>query len=97
MIKDFKKHVEHVDEKKLKLLSFVTFLFGFSQAILVYVIADYFREAFGSTNVSVFYFISYSIALIGILNMHKIIKRLGKSTAILFLFSLSRRLSEYLF
>ena len=84
MIKDFKKHVEHVDEKKLKLLSFVTFLFGFSQAILVYVIADYFREAFGSTNVSVFYFISYSIALIGILNMHKIIKRLGKSTAILF-------------
>ncbi|HRY82986.1 MAG TPA: MFS transporter [Candidatus Moranbacteria bacterium] len=82
-----KKHLEHVDKKKLEMLSFISFLFGFSQAILAYVIADYFKEAFGSTNVSVFYFISYAIALIGILNMHKIIKKLGKATAMfLFLF-----------
>ena len=78
------KHIEHADEKKLGLLKFISFLFGFSQAILAYVIADYFRESFGSTNVSVFYFISYIIALIGILNMHKIIKRIGKATAMLF-------------
>lgn len=82
-----KKHLEHSDKKKLEILSFISFLFGFSQAILAYVIADYFKEAFGSTNVSVFYFISYAIALIGILNMHKIIKKLGKATAMfLFLF-----------
>ena len=82
-----KKHLEHVDKKKLEILSFISFLFGFSQAILVYVIADYFKEAFGSTNVSIFYFISYAIALVGILNIHKIIKRLSKSTAMfLFLF-----------
>ena len=82
-----KKHLEHADKKKLEILSFISFLFGFSQAILAYVIADYFKEAFGSTNVSVFYFISYAIALIGILNMHKIIKKLGKATAMfLFLF-----------
>jgi len=79
-----KKHLEHADKKKLEILSFISFLFGFSQAILVYVIADYFKEAFGSTNVSVFYFISYAIALVGILNMHKIIKKLGKATAMFF-------------
>lgn len=82
-----KRHIEHADKKKLELLSFISFLFGFSQAILVYVIADYFKEAFGSNNVSVFYFISYAVALVGILNMHKIIKRLGKATTMfLFLF-----------
>lgn len=81
------KHIEHADEKKLGLLRFISFLFGFSQAILAYVIADYFKESFGSTNVGVFYFISYVTALIIILNLHKIIKRLGKSTAmLLFLF-----------
>lgn len=78
------KHIEHTDGKKLELLSFISFLFGFSQAILAYVIADYFKEAFGSTNVSVFYFISYSVSLVVILNMHKIIKQLGKATTIMF-------------
>ncbi|HPN54831.1 MAG TPA: MFS transporter [Candidatus Moranbacteria bacterium] len=82
-----KKHLEHADKKKLELLSFISFLFGFSQAVLVYVIADYFKEAFGSTNVSVFYFLSYAVSLIGILNMHKIIKKMGKATTMfLFLF-----------
>ena len=87
MTKGLRKHIEHTDKKKLELLSFISFLFGFSQSILVYVISDYFRESFGSENVSIFYFISYSVALVGILNMHKIIRNLGKATAMfLFLF-----------
>ena len=87
MKKVFEKHIEHVDKKKLKLLAFISFLFGFSQAVLVYVIADYFRESFGSSNVSIFYFISYAVALVGVLNMHKIIKRFGKATTMfIFLF-----------
>ena len=67
MTKGLRKHIEHTDKKKLELLSFISFLFGFSQSILVYVISDYFRESFGSENVSIFYFISYSVALVGIL------------------------------
>ncbi|HOW60132.1 MAG TPA: MFS transporter [Candidatus Moranbacteria bacterium] len=87
MVKVFEKHIEHVDKKKLKLLGFISFLFGFSQAVLVYVIADYFRESFGSSNVSIFYFISYAVALVGVLNMHKIIKQFGKATTMfIFLF-----------
>lgn len=80
-----KKHKEKINEKKLKLLSLISFLLGFSQAILMYVESSYFKLSLGSDNVSIFYFIAYIIALVGLLNMHKIIKKLGKAT-VFFLF-----------
>lgn len=82
------KHVEHSDKKKLKLLSWVSFLFGFAQALLLYVTSDYFSQTLGSKNVSAFYFIVYVIALIGLLNMHKIVKILGKSGSFFLFFIL---------
>jgi len=85
MTKGAKKHIEKADEKKLKLINFISFLFGFSQALLIYVASDYFREAIGLDNVSIFYFIAYVFALIGLLNMHKFINRFGKDT-VFFLF-----------
>ena len=86
MTKGENKHIENHDEKKLKLLSFISFLFGFAQTLLIYVTSDYFSEALGSKNVSTFYFIVYVIALIGLLNMHKVIKNLGKSTSFFLFF-----------
>lgn len=86
MTKKIVKHVEHKDEKKLKLLSFISFLFGFAQALLMYVTSDYFSKALGSQNVSAFYFIAYVVALIGLLNMHKVVKFLGKSTTFFLFF-----------
>src|SRR6185369_2450869 len=75
-------------KKKLELLGLISFLFGFAQALLLYVTSDYFRDALGNENVSSFYFITYVIALIGLLNMHKVIKVLGKATSFfLFFFS----------
>lgn len=82
------KHIEHFNKKKLDVLGFISFLFGFSQALLIYVLSDYFKEAFGNDNVSIFYFISYVIALIGLLNMYKLIKWLGKTTVLFLLFFL---------
>lgn len=83
-----KKHKENLNEGKLKLITFISFLLGFSQSLLVYVESSYFELSLGSENVSVFYFISYVIALIGLLNMHKIIKLVGKSTAFFLCFLL---------
>ena len=80
------KHIENHDGKKLKLLSFISFLFGFAQTLLMYVTSDYFSEALGSKNVSAFYFIIYVVALIGLLNMHKVVKTLGKSTTFFLFF-----------
>ncbi|KKQ81221.1 MAG: hypothetical protein UT03_C0008G0017 [Candidatus Moranbacteria bacterium GW2011_GWD2_38_7] len=76
-----KKHKEKINDGKLRLITFISFLLGFSQSLLVYIESSYFELSLGSENVSVFYFISYVIALLGLLNMHKIIKLVGKSTA----------------
>ena len=82
------KHLEHADENKLKLLSGISFLFGFAEALLIYVTSDYFSQQLGSHNVSAFYFIIYIVALIGLLNMHKLVKIMGKSGAFFLFFLL---------
>ncbi|NTW27145.1 MAG: MFS transporter [Candidatus Moranbacteria bacterium] len=83
-----KKHKEKLNDGKLRLITFISFLLGFSQSLLVYVESSYFKLSLGSENVSVFYFLAYSVALIGLLNMHKIIKWLGKSTTFFLFFFL---------
>ncbi|GBE17322.1 putative MFS family transporter protein [bacterium BMS3Abin15] len=59
---------------------------GFSQAVLVYVMAYYFKVASGMDSPGVFYLISYSILLVTLLNFHKIIKKFGKSATFYFSF-----------
>lgn len=82
------KHKEKINEKKLRLLSFISFLLGFAQALLMYVESSYFKLSLGNDNVGMFYFTAYVIALIGLLNMHRIIKRIGKTTAFFLFFFL---------
>ena len=81
----FKRHIEHADKKKLELLSFISFLFGFAGALLSYVMSDYFATSLGIGNVSIFYFLAYAVSFIGMLNLHKFINRFGRST-VFFLF-----------
>ncbi len=88
MNKKKSSHREHVNEKKLNLLGFISFLFGFAQALLLYVTSDYFSQKLGSHNVSSFYFIAYVVALVGLLNMHKLVKILGKAGAFFLFFLL---------
>jgi MFS family permease len=83
-----KKHKEKLNDGKLKLITAISFLLGFSQSLLIYVESSYFKLSLGSENVSVFYFIAYVVALLGLLNMHKFIKRLGKATAFFLFFFL---------
>ena len=80
-----KKHIEKADQGKVRLINLISFLFGFSEALLIYVLSDYFRQSLGFDNVSIFYFIAYAIALIGLLNLHKFINKFGKLT-VFFLF-----------
>lgn len=77
-------HDEKLEKKKVNLISFISFLMGFSQAMLIYVMAYYFKIASGSEDVGLFYFISYAILLISLLNFHKIIRILGKSNVFYF-------------
>jgi MFS family permease len=77
-------HDEIFDKKKVKLISFISFFTGFTRAILFYVMSYYFRLASGTENVSLFYTISYGVVLLILLNMHKLVRRLGKSNVFYF-------------
>ena len=96
MTKSESKHIENHDERKIKLINFISFLFGFAGALLLYVLSDYFREALGSDNVSVFYFIAYAISLLGMLNLHKLVNKFGRSTVFFVFFFLQICLISFL-
>lgn len=82
------KHKEKIDEKKIKLIGFISFLIGFAESLLTYVNSAYFKQSLGTENVSMLYFVSYVIVLVGLLNMHKVIKKMGKSAAFFLFFFL---------
>lgn len=82
-VRDF-VHNEKLEIKKVKLISFISFLMGFSQAVLAYLMSSYFKQASGTENVGVFYFIAYAIILFAFLNFHKPIKKWGRSAVFYF-------------
>ncbi|MFA6047812.1 MAG: MFS transporter [Parcubacteria group bacterium] len=79
-----KQHDEAYNKGKMRLISFVAFLMGFAQAVLLYVMSTYFKRASGIENIGLFYLVAYAITLIIYLNLHKIIKKIGKSNAFFF-------------
>ena len=79
-----RRHVEKLEEGKIKIISFLSFLFGFSQALLAYIMSNYFEIASGMKNVGAFYLIAYSIAMAILLNLHKIVGRFGRSKVLNF-------------
>ena len=72
------RHKEKMNAKKIKVLALIYFLFGFSEAIFVYVMSPYLKEITGSDNVGIFYFFSYVLILAAILNFHKAIGQEGR-------------------
>ena len=89
------KHKENLDKTRLKLTSFVTFLMGFSQAVLIYVMSSYFKLATGTESVGIFYAVAYTIFLITLLNLHKLVRLWGKSNV--FYFSLLAKILVLIF
>jgi len=79
-----KQHDEAYNRKKMKLISFLAFLVGFTQAVFAYVMSSYFKIASGLENVGLFYLVSYSVTLFIFFNLHKIVRRIGKSDVFLF-------------
>lgn len=72
-------HSEKVDPGKIRVISIISFLMGFSQASFLYIMSSYFKLSSGVENVGLFYLAAYSVILVILLNLHKIIKRFGKS------------------
>ena len=71
-------HKEKLNKKKVRIVNWASFLVGFSQAAIVYVLSTYFKKVTGTENVGIFYTISYLIILLALLNQHKLVHGLGK-------------------
>lgn len=76
---------ENMDKTKIELVSFISFLLGFGQAVLIYIASSYFAAIVGTENVGIFYLTAYVIELVLLLSFHKAVSYLGRSRVLLFL------------
>lgn len=74
-----KTHEEELNSRKVSFIWAVSFLLGFTQATLAYVMSHYLEQASGTENIGAFYLISNVAILVILLNSHKYIKKFGKS------------------
>lgn len=72
------QHQERINRPLLKLLAFCSFLLGISSALILYLESDYFKTAIGSDNVTFFFIVAYTLALVLIFNWHHLVRRFGK-------------------
>lgn len=70
----------------LLLLNIATFLVGFQMALCLYVLSSFLQRWVELERISVFYLLAYVAGLIIILNLHYLIKQLGKSVVALIFF-----------
>lgn len=73
------RHDEKLNKSKIRILGLISFLAGFAQASIVYVLSTYFKLSSGLENIGAFYLLAYTIILIIFLNLHKIVREIGKS------------------
>ncbi len=73
------RHDEKLNKDKIRILGLISFLAGFAQASIVYVLSTYFKLSSGLENIGAFYLLAYAIILIIFLNLHKIVREIGKS------------------
>lgn len=81
-------HREALDEKKVRFISFLSFIFGFVDAFFAYIVSSYFSEVIGSDNVGIFYLAAFSVVFALLWLLHRIIRRIGGSIRSFFLFIL---------
>jgi len=74
------RHNEQLNKKKIKIINYLSFLLGLSQAILIYITSSYLGAVVKTDNISIYYLVSYAIVLSSLLYLHKTIKKFGKST-----------------
>lgn len=76
------KHQENYCAKKTYIAGVISFLMGFTQATIIYVLSSYFKMATGTENVGLFYFLAYSVVMAVLLNFNKVVRIIGKANAL---------------
>ncbi len=75
------------ESANIRTMRVLSILIGFSQALVVYIASSYFSEMSGRADVGVFYVITYVIFLVTLLNLHKVIRSIGKTRILIFAFA----------
>ncbi len=75
------KQQQVLNKNGIRLVGVISFLLGFGQAVLIYVISSYFKLASGTENVGVFYLLAYLLQLAILFYLHRLISILGQSQA----------------
>lgn len=75
-------HSENYNRQKIRLISLVSFLLGFLNAFLIYILGEYFSHITGTDNVAVFYLVAYSLVLIALFRLHSLVRLIGQSRAL---------------
>lgn len=78
-INDLLNHEEKLNRRKIKLVNIISFFSGFSQAILAYILSSYFKQVLGMEKIGLIFSITYLIIFLLLINLHKIVRRFGKS------------------
>ncbi len=78
-------YAKYIDERTIHLITFLGFIFGLSISLLTYITSSYFKEVVKSDNVSIFYIISFSLVLIALFNLNKLIEGFGRARTLMVL------------
>ncbi len=71
-------HKERINRPLLKVLAFFTFLLGVSSSFVLYLESDYFKTVTRSENITHFFIVAHALALVFILNWHKVVRFAGR-------------------
>jgi len=77
------QHQEDFNPKKIQLILFISFLMGFSVSLTAFVTSNYYKLAWSTDSVGLFYILPHAIGLLFLLNINKLIVRFGKSFMLL--------------
>ena len=75
--KIMEKHREHLDRKNVRNVHAVSFLYGFLDAALLYIISTYFAEVAHSDNVGLFYVATFALVFAVLYFLHPLLRKIG--------------------
>jgi len=78
------RHKENYSAGKVNVAGFISFLMGFTQSVIIYVMSSYFKMASGTDSVGLFYFLAYLVVMIVLFNFNRAVGIIGKSNAFYF-------------
>src|SRR3989344_5316158 len=79
-------HDEIYNRRKVRLVNLVSFLMGFLDAFLIYILSAYIAPLVGTERLGAFYFVTFSLVLLALFFLQAFVRFLGKSrTLYLFL------------